>query len=96
MKGWIYIFDDNGLRFSYEHLQRALKEAKAMSVDQLAEYVDAVTFASVANIGPALVPDKLPKEINMTAIGNVAFLFLHSPYPQVKQKCAILLEQFKK
>lgn len=96
MNGWVYVFDDNGVRFSLEHLKRALAEARSMPVEQLAEYVDQVTFENVQRIGAQLLPDSLPEELNMTAIGNLAFLLLHSHDPQVKHKCSILIDQFKR
>lgn len=94
MKGWIYIFDEKGLRFSLEHLQRAFRSAKQMPVDQLAQYVDEVTFRQLPEADQ--LPDRLPHGISMTSVGNLAFTLLYTGDPQVKNKCAILLEQFKK
>lgn len=96
MNGWIYVFDDNGLRFSLEHIQRALREAKSMPVDQLAQYVDQGTFENAQKVVPRVIPDRLPPGVNLTAIGNIAFLMLHSADPEVKRKCSILIEQFKR
>lgn len=102
----LYIFDSHGLLHNISHLNTLScdlkKVLKEMSLEQMSNYVDEVVFDYV-NKGKntALVANNLNRhkdnsilmdKLNMTALGNLAYLFLHSK-DDVESKIAF--EQLK-
>lgn len=102
----LYIFDSQGLLHNIAHLNNLgcdlKKVLKEMSLEQMSNYVDEVIFDYVnksennhdieININDYKDNPILMDELNMTSLGNLAYLFLHSK-DDTKRKIAF--EQLK-
>jgi len=93
-------FGDNGLRFSLEDLQTITPDG--MSLEEVAGYADAVTFAKVASDDaafflPSLQPIPAGQEVKLTltGLGNIAHVALNIKNEEARAKALALYHQLR-
>lgn len=86
-------FNDKGLRYTIEELQRVVP--KTLSMEELAKYVDAITFAKIEYkeddfFRPQLVMIEPGRTVPVTAtgLGNLAYLALNASNDDVRAKAS--------
>lgn len=76
-------FNSQGLRFDTEYLKIIKLKMHRFSNQELAEYVDAITYSLVQQGKHIVRPEDLQsvdfRHFNATSVGNVAFIHLHHP-----------------
>lgn len=79
-------FNSRGLRFDTEYLKMIKSKMHKFSNQELAEYVDAITYAATLRGTPIVSPEDLAGVVaanfNATSVGNVAFIHLNHPSDQ--------------
>lgn len=79
-------FNANGLRFDTEYLKMIKSKIHKFSNQELAEYVDAITYSMVLRGKPIVRPEDLQSinanHFNATSVGNVAYIHLYHPDDQ--------------
>lgn len=95
-------YSNTGIAYSQKHLEmrfRMLRKA-SMSTEQLANYVDAITMAFpdlvVDNTSLPEIPDATVRAVNMTCIGNVAYIALHATQQKHRDHYAKILAHILK
>jgi hypothetical protein len=86
-------YDEHGLRFTVDHLDKVGNNAILMPVELMAEYVDVITKHKVDSNDQSFINDILTTEIyqdeldniNATACGNLAYAYLHTTNDYAKQ-----------
>lgn len=97
-----YIFIREGLRFNAVYLRHIFlmrDYVKNLNVDDAAEFVDSVTYEFVRNkevLGDErFLPVVHRDKINMTALGNTAFIAKYHPSEIIRQEFKGVFEQMK-
>ena len=75
-----------------------------LSMDRMAQFADVVTIANVNNYGflkeqlGSIDPEntEIFKNGNRTSIGNCAFVAVHSKFPDMREKAALMIANYKK
>ncbi len=96
-------FDDYGLRHSIEHLDIMRSKIHELSLDEQSEYADRVT---IMNVNSRLIEKQIMEYEyettedltywNTTTIGNLAYIAKYCKNRNVKDKCLVLLNIYKK
>jgi len=92
-------FDATGLRFPVQDIQKI--KPHGLSMEALAEYVDAVTFVKVhhgdiAFLEPMLEPPVTPMvNLSITGLGNIAYTALHMKDDACREKAKALYQRLK-
>jgi hypothetical protein len=87
-------YGDNGLRYSLEFLNTVLPHS--LTMEQMAEYVDAVTLAKVHSndtqfLLPMLEPPLTPTvNLSVTGLGNLAYTALYMQDETCRKKAEAL------
>lgn len=86
-------FGANGLRYSWEELNAVDPSQETM--ERMAAYVDAVTFAKVfsndtAFLRPMLEPPRQTVNISVTGLGNVAYVAVYCSDPECRKRAEAL------
>ena len=83
-----------GLRYTLEELNAVVP--LSLTMEQMARYVDAVAFAKARSndtgfVRPMLEPPKTPTvNLSATGLGNLAYVALHMPDEECRQKAEAL------
>lgn len=90
-------FDEHGLRFSLEELQKETIQNKTLQ--QVSEYVDAITFIKVNQndvdfLKPQLKDPQKKVPISMTGLGNLAYIILNIKDDSIKHQAEKLYHYF--
>jgi hypothetical protein len=88
-------FSSQGLRYTLDQLNEVRPSQKTMQ--EMSEYVDAVTFAKVHSddlsfLLPMLQPPTQTVNISTTGLGNVAYVAIHCLDPLCREKARTLYE----
>lgn len=93
-------YGENGLRYRLEELNTILPTD--MSLEEVAQYADAVTFAKVARneaafFLPSLEPIPAGKEVKLTltGLGNIAHVALNIKNDEARTKALALYHQLR-
>lgn len=94
-------FDENGLRYDINYLNKMFPRILFLPIEQQALFVDAVTFYNCKfDWDPGeedfLNPDTSLENINCTSIGNMAYIALNHLRPEVREHHKQQLEGLKK
>lgn len=95
-------FNNCGLKHTIAHLEAMWEIIPLLPVEKQAEYADEVCVKNVNN--HAFLMKQIPLDENMiaqavnntTGIGNVAYIALHAPIPQVREVCKKALDILKR
>jgi hypothetical protein len=96
------MFDSRGLKYSTGHLAKIKREIAFYPVRKQARYVDRFTkeninqpdFMKKSWLGLNVDDPKHYRTMNATAIGNIAFMFLHGS-DRYKHKCKAMLDKYR-
>jgi hypothetical protein len=92
-------YDIYGLRYSIEHLYSL--DVEAMTMTQMAEYADAVTYVKTLKRDRAFMEAQLQTmnvdcpNVNMTALGNLAHTAIHFPDDEIALRFAVTYQKCK-
>lgn len=95
-------FDENNLRFDIAYLNGIGGAICMLPLEFIADYVDGVCKSSVDDndglmeedvISTDLTTEQL-KEVNATALGNAAYIILHTKNEMAKHKCLDILHRY--
>jgi hypothetical protein len=87
-------FGENGLRYTLDELNAVLPLSRTM--EQMADYVDAITFAKAHSndtgfVRPMLEPPTTSTvNLSATGLGNLAYVALYMPDEECRQKAEAL------
>lgn len=97
-----YIFIGGGLRFNADYLRRIFTNkiyVRNLTIDDAAEFVDAVTYGFVKNkevlSDEGFTPVIHRKNMNLTSLGNTAFIAKYHPSELIRKEFAGVFEQMK-
>jgi len=92
---------DTGLRYSLEFLQSQRFDIARMTIDEIAEFVDAITYTHVRKndiefFRSMLVPpDDKRLQISITGLGNIAFTALNIPDNETRERAIALFARLQ-
>ncbi|MFN3753328.1 hypothetical protein [Flavobacterium sp.] len=93
-------FDENGLRFDVHFLNKIGLTISILPIQALAQFVDYVTYSNYKNDQQNFEQEIADftafqetdfEHINATALGNMAFIYLNTENPLIKQKIKIII-----
>lgn len=99
----VKLFDENGLRHNYHYLVAIQNQIPHWDSKIQAEYADIICISRLKSDPKAFeaeilgLPEQLKdiRQLNTGAIGNLAYLSIHHPNAEVRQKCKNTLFQIK-
>jgi hypothetical protein len=93
---------DTGLRYSLEFLQSQKFDIARMTIDEISEFVDAVTYTHVRKNDTEFFKSMLtmPSEdqriqLSITGLGNIAFTALHIPDKDMRDRAIALFTRLQ-
>ena len=91
-----------GLRWTLEELSTLTVDPRKYEMEDIAKYVDAITFIKVRQndvlffdsmLGPLPPSSSLEGRISMTGLGNIAYVAVHMEDPTIRSRAATLYNQ---
>jgi hypothetical protein len=95
------MFDSNGLRFNTDHLTAVKKQIPFWDLTKQSQYVDSVTMKAVQSHQEIMIGadessmDNARFPLNTTAVGNIAYIALHSYSEALQYKAKKCLDRYK-
>ena len=93
---------DTGLRYSLEFLQSQKLNIARMTIDDIAEFVDAITYTHVRKNDTeffrsmlTMPPEDQRIEISITGLGNIAFTALNMPDKDTREHAIALFNRLQ-
>lgn len=87
-------FNDMGLRFDLKELKKV--DVRGKTIAELSKYVDAVTYVKTLAADKEFVSPQLREpdvnRVNVTSLGNLAFIGIRFPDPEVRLRAQQLLK----
>ncbi len=86
-------FDSFGLKFSHNELDHIGLNVIFLPIEYMATYVDKICFNDVSNVElvkrrmSCPIDKNIFNQLNTTSIGNLAYLYMHCPSEEIKEKC---------
>jgi chloramphenicol O-acetyltransferase len=93
---------DTGLRYSLEFLQSHKFDIARMTIDDIAEFVDAITYTHVRKNDTeffrsmlTMPPEDQRVQISITGLGNIAFTALNMPDKETRERAIALFTRLQ-
>jgi len=99
-------YDEDGLKYSINHLKNIMDEIPYYPIEKQAEYADGICVSLIDDkehhdsefdeINEGNVKEYQYFNLwNATSVGNTAYVALNSPYPDIREKAKLLLQEYK-
>jgi hypothetical protein len=93
---------ETGLRYSIEFLRSPSLDPTKMTIDEIAEFVDAITYIYVRKNDTdffrsmlEMPPEGRRVHISITGLGNIAFAALHMPDKETRERAIALFTRLQ-